>query len=86
MAVVLLWQAKSGRRDHAWVLRFARRALGRSVSEGHAMLAFRDAAEAMGVPQLVLARQVAQLERATMGIDEAPGLYVLWWQCVAEVL
>ena len=86
VAVVLLWQAKSGRTDHAWVLRFARRALGRSVSEGHAMLAFRDAAEAMGVPQLVLARQVAQLERATMGIDDAPGLHVLWWQCVAEAL
>ena len=50
------------------------------------MLAFRDAAEAMGVPQLVLARQVAQLERATMGIDDAPGLHVLWWQCVAEAL
>ena len=86
VAVVLLWQAKSGRTDHAWVLRFARRALGRSVSEGHAMLAFRDAAEAMGVPQLVLARQVAYLERAAMGIDDAPGLRVLWWQCVAEAL
>ena len=86
VAVVLLWQAKSGRTDHAWVLRFARRTLGRSVSDGHAMLAFRDAAEAMGVPQLVLARQVAYLERAAMGIDDAPGLRVLWWQCVAEAL
>lgn len=86
VAVVLLWQAKSGRTDHAWVLRFARRALGRSVSEGPAMLAFRDAAEAMGTPQLVLARQVAHLERAAMGIDDAPGLRVLWWQCVAEAL
>jgi len=86
VAVVLLWQAKSGRTDHAWVLRFARRVLGRSVSEGHAMLAFRDAAEAMGTPQLVLARQVAYLERAAMGIDDAPGLRVLWWQCVAEAL
>ena len=86
VAVVLLWQAKSGRTDHAWVLRFARRTLGRSVSEGHAMLAFRDAAEAMGVPQLVLVRQVAHLERAAMGVDDAPGLRVLWWQCVAEAL
>ena len=86
VAVVLSWQAKSGRTDHAWVLRFARRALGRSVSEGHVMLAFRDAAEAMGVPQLVLARQVAHLERAAMGVDDAPGLRVLWWQCVAEAL
>ena len=68
------------------MLRFARRTLGRSVSDGHAMLAFRDAAEAMGVPQLVLARQVAYLERAAMGIDDAPGLRVLWWQCVAEAL
>ena len=50
------------------------------------MLAFRDAAEAMGVPQLVLARQVAHLERAVMGVDDAPGLRVLWWQCVAEAL
>ena len=86
VAVVLLWQAKSGRTDHAWVLRFARRALGRSVSVGHAMLAFRDAAEAMGTPQLVLARQVAHVERAVMGVDDAPGLRVLWWQCVAEAL
>lgn len=86
VAVVLLWQAKSGRTDHAWVLRFARRAMGHSVSEGPAMLAFRDAAEAMGVPQLVLARQVAHLERAAMGINDAPGLRVLWWQCVAEAL
>ena len=86
VAVVLLWQAKSGRTDHAWVLKFARRAMGRSVSEGHAMLAFRDSAEAMGVPQLVLARQVAHLERAAMGINDAPGLRVLWWQCVAEAL
>ena len=86
VAVVLLWQAKSGRTDHAWVLRFARRTLGRSVSEGHAMLAFRDAAEAMGVPQLVLAQQVAHLERAVMGAGDAPGLRVLWWQCVAEAL
>ena len=86
VAVVLLWQAKSGRTDHAWVLKFARRTLGRSVSGGHAMLAFRDAAEAMGVPQLVLARQVAHLERAAMGVDDAPGLRVLWWQCVAEAL
>lgn len=86
VSVVLLWQAKSGRTDHAWVLRFARRALGRSVSDGYAMLAFRDAAEAMGVSQLVLARQIAHLERATMGIDDAPGLRVLWWQCVAEAL
>ena len=86
VAVVLLWQAKSGRTDHAWVLRFARRALGRSVSVGHAMLAFRDAAEAMGTPQLVLARQVAHLERAAMGVDDAPGLRVLWWQCVTEAL
>ena len=86
VAVVLLWQAKSGRTDHAWVLRFARRALGRSVSEGHAMLAFRHAAEAMGTPQLVLARQVAHLERAAVGIDDTPGLRVLWWQCVAEAL
>ena len=86
VAVVLLWQAKSGRTDHAWVLRFTRRTLGRSVSEGHAMLAFRDAAEAMGMPQLVLARQVTYLERAAMGIDDAPGLRVLWWQCVAEAL
>ena len=85
-AVVLLWQAKSGRTDHAWVLRFARRALGHSVSEGPAMLAFRDAAEAMGVPQRVLARQVAHWERAAMGVDDAPGLRVLWWQCVAEAL
>ena len=86
VAVVLLWQAKSGRTDHAWVLKFARRAMGRSVSEGHAMLAFRDAAEAMGVPQLVLARQIAHLERAAMGAGDAPGLRVLWWQCVAEAL
>jgi hypothetical protein len=86
VAVVLLWQAKSGRTDHAWVLRFARRALGHSVSEGPAMLAFRDAAEAMGVPQRVLARQVAHWERAAMGVDDAPGLRVLWWQCVAEAL
>ncbi|NMM76904.1 hypothetical protein B2J88_23835 [Rhodococcus sp. SRB_17] len=86
VAALLLWQAKSGRTDHAWVLRFARRVLGRSVSEGHAMLAFRDAAEAMGVPQLVLARQVAHLERAAMGVDDAPGLRVLWWQCVADAL
>lgn len=86
VAAVLLWQSKSGRTDHAWVLRFARRTLGRSVSEGHAMLAFRDAAEAMGVPQLVLARQVAHLERAVMGVDDAPGLRVLWWQCVAEAM
>ncbi|WP_087748178.1 MULTISPECIES: hypothetical protein [unclassified Acidovorax] len=86
VAVVLLWQAKSGRTDHAWVLRFARRALGRSVSEGHAMLAFRDAAEAMGTPQLMLARRVTHLERATMSIGDAPGLRVLWWQCVAEAL
>ena len=86
VAVVLLWQAKSGRTDHAWVLKFARRVLGRSVSEGHAMLAFRDAAEAMGVPQLVLARQVAHMERAAMGAGDAPGLRVLWWQCVAETL
>ena len=86
VAVVLLWQAKSGRTDHAWVLRFARRVLGRSVSEGNAMLAFRDAAEAMGVPQLVLARQIAHLERAAMGAGDAPGLRVLWWQCVAEAL
>ena len=86
VAVVLLWQAKSGRTDHAWVLKFARRVLGRSVSEGHAMLAFRDAAEAMGVPQLVLARQIAHLERAAMGAGDAPGLRVLWWQCVAEAL
>lgn len=86
VAVVLLWQAKSGRTDHAWVLRFARRALGHSVSEGPAMLAFRDAAEAMGVPQRVLARQVAHWERAAMGIDDASGLRVLWWQCVAEAL
>ncbi|ART53642.1 hypothetical protein CBP34_11590 [Acidovorax carolinensis] len=86
VAVVLLWQAKSGRTDHAWVLRFARRVLGRSVSEGNAMLAFRDAAEAMGVPQRVLARQVAHWERAAMGVDDAPGLRVLWWQCVAEAL
>lgn len=86
VAVVLLWQAKSGRTDHAWVLRFARRALGHSVSEGPAMLAFRDAAEAMGVPQRVLARQVAYWERAAMGVDDAPGLRVLWWQCVAESL
>lgn len=86
VAVVLLWQAKSGRTDHAWVLRFARRALGRSVSEGHAMLAFRDAAEAMGVPQLVLACRVAHLERAAMGVGDAPDLRVLWWQCVAEAL
>lgn len=86
VAVVLLWQAKSGRTDHAWVLRFARRVLGRSVSEGHAMLAFRDAAEAMGTPQLVLARQVAHLERAAMDVDDAPSLRVLWWQCVAEAL
>ena len=50
------------------------------------MLAFRDAAEAMGVPQRVLARQVAHWERAAMGIDDAPGLRVLWWQCVAEAL
>jgi hypothetical protein len=85
-AVVLLWQAKSGRTDHAWVLRFARRALGHSVSEGPAMLAFRDAAEAMGVPQRVLARQVAHWERAAMGVDDASGLRVLWWQCVAEAL
>ena len=85
-AVVLLWQAKSGRTDHAWVLRFARRALGHSVSEGPAMLAFRDAAEAMGVPQRVLARQVAHWERAAMGVEDAPGLRVLWWQCVAEAL
>ncbi len=86
VAVVLLWQAKSGRTDHAWVLRFARRALGHSVSEGPAMLAFRYAAEAMGVPQRVLARQVAHWERAAMGVDDAPGLRVLWWQCVAEAL
>ena len=86
VAVVLLWQAKSGRTDHAWVLRFSRRALGHSVSEGYAMLAFRDAAEAMGTPQLVLARQVAHLERAAMGVDDAPGLRVLWWQCVTEAL
>lgn len=86
VAVVLLWQAKSGCTDHAWVLRFARKALGRSVSEGHAMLAFRDAAEAMGTRQLVLARQVAHLERAAMGVDDAPGLRVPWWQCVAEAL
>ena len=86
VAVVLLWQAKSGRTDHAWVLRFARRVLGRLVSEGHAMLAFRDAAEAMGTPQLVLARQVAHLERAAMDVDDAPSLRVLWWQCVAEAL
>ena len=86
VAVVLLWQAKSGRTDHAWVLRFARRAMGRSVSEGHAMLAFRDAAEAMGAPQVVLARQIAHLERAVMGVDDAPGLRVLWWQRVAEAL
>ena len=86
VAVVLLWQAKSGRTDHAWVLRFARRVLGRSVSEGNAMLAFRDAAEAMGVPQLVLSRQIAHLERAAMGAGDAPGLRVLWWQCVAEAL
>ena len=86
VAVVLLWQAKSGRTDHAWVLRFARRAMGRSVSESYAMLAFRDTAEAMGVPQLVLARQVAHLERAAVGIGDAPGLRVLWWQCVAEAL
>ena len=86
VAVVLLWQAKSGRTDHAWVLKFARRAMGRSVSEGHAMLAFRDAAEAMGVPQLVLARQITHLERAAMGAGDAPGLRVLWWQCVAEAL
>ena len=85
-AVVLLWQAKSGRTDHAWVLRFARRALGNSVSEGSAMLAFRDAAEAMGVPQRVLAQQVAHWERAAMGVEDAPGLRVLWWQCVAEAL
>ena len=38
----------------------------------------------MGVPQLVLARQVAHLERAVMGVDDVPGLRVLWWQCVAE--
>ena len=50
------------------------------------MLAFRDAAEAMVTPQLVLARQVAHLERAAMGVDDAPGLRVLWWQCVAEAL
>ena len=50
------------------------------------MLAFRDAAEAMGVPQRVLARQVAHWERAAMGVDDAPGLRVLWWQCVAEAL
>ena len=86
VAVVLLWQAKSGRTDHAWVLRFARRTMGRSVSEGHAMLAFRHAAEAMGVPQLVLARRVAHLERAAMGVDDAPGFRVLWWQCLAEAL
>lgn len=86
VAVVLLWQAKSGRTDHAWVLRFARRALGHSVSEGPAMLGFRYAAEAMGVPQRVLARQVAHWERAAMGIDDALGLRVLWWQCVAEAL
>ncbi len=86
VAVVLLWHAKSGRTDHAWVLRFARRAMGHSVSEGPAMLAFRDAAEAMGVPQRVLARQVANMERAAMGVDDAPGLRVLWWQCVVEAL
>ena len=86
LAVVLLWQAKSGRTDLAWVLRFARRAMGHSVSEGPAMLAFRDAAEAMGVPQRVLARQVAHWERAAIDVDDAPGLRVLWWQCVAEAL
>ncbi|HQS22101.1 MULTISPECIES: hypothetical protein [unclassified Acidovorax] len=86
VAVVLLWQAKSGRTDHAWVLKFARRMLGRSFSEGQAMLAFRDAAEAMGTPQLMLARRVTHLERATMSIGDAPGLRVLWWQCMAEAL
>ena len=75
VAVVLLWQAKSGRTDPAWVRRVARRALGGPVRVGHAMLAFRDAAEALGVPQLVLARQIAHLERAAMGA----GLAALTW-------
>ena len=86
VAVVLLWQAKSGRTDHAWVLKFARRALGRSIGEGIAMLAFREAAEAMGAPQLTLARRVAHFERAAMGVEDAPGLRLFWWQCVAEAL
>jgi hypothetical protein len=86
VAVVLLWQAKSGRTDHGWVSRFARRVLGHAISEGDAMLAFRDIAEAMGESQLVLARRVAQLERVALGVEDAPGMRVLWWQCVAEEL
>ncbi len=86
VAVVLLWQAKSGRTDHGWVSRFARRVLGHSISEGNAMLAFRDIAEAMGESQLVLARRVAQLERVALGVEDAPAMRVLWWQCVAEEL
>ncbi len=38
------------------------------------------------MPQLVLARQIAHLERAAMGAGDAPGLRVLWWQCVAKAL
>jgi len=86
VAAVLLWQARSGRSDHAWVMQFLRRELDADVPDGVAMLAFREIAHALGEPELQLARRVARFERMALGVDDVPAMRIWWWECVARQL